>query len=56
MTGLVVVFVGVALTVGGLVVLFGAVAAVVSGVLLISAGVLIDWEAVHGKHPAPPPG
>lgn len=56
MIALLVVFTGAALLVAGLVVLFGPVAAVVSGLVLILSGVLVDWEAVHGKHPAPPPG
>ena len=56
MIALAVVFTGSTLVVAGLVVLFGAVAAVASGVVLIAAGILVDWEAVHGKHPAPPPG
>lgn len=55
MIGLAVVALGGLLLVGGLVVVFGAWAAVVCGVLLVAVGVTVDWEAVHGKHPAPPP-
>lgn len=56
MIGLAVLFVGAGMVVAGLVVLFGAVAAVLCGAALAAAGVLVDWEAVHGKHSAPPPG
>jgi hypothetical protein len=56
MIGLSVVFVGAAAVVAGLVLLFGPVALVACGALLIVAGILVDWEAVHGKHPAPPSG
>ena len=56
MIGVAIVLTGAALTVAGLVVLFGAVAAVVAGLLLIAAGLLVDWEAMHGQHPASPPG
>lgn len=56
MIALGVVFTGAALVVAGLIVLFGPVAAVASGAVLVAAGILVDWEAVHGKHPAPPPG
>ncbi len=56
MIGLAVVLTGAALVVVGLVATLGAWAAVACGVVLMVAGVLVDWEAVHGKHPAPPPG
>lgn len=56
MIGLGVAAAGVVLVSAGLIALFGAWAAVAVGVVLFVAGVAVDWESVHGKHPAPPPG
>lgn len=54
MIGLGVLLAGVVLAVAGAIVLFGAVAAIAAGLLLIVAGILVDWEVMRGKHPAPP--
>lgn len=55
MIGLAICLSGVALAVVGLFLLFGPLALVGSGVAIAAAGLLIDWEAMHDEHPAPPP-